>query len=299
MSAETRPAVRGSKRHALAALRAAALAALGVTILTAVVALPCPALADPVAPAVPPDPKTPAYWLEADVTMRLIPVGVSFHGARLVIFGSANRSGPAAADARGLDIVAVIQGTGSNLMVRRKSRVWGLWINTRSVEFDHAPKYYAVASTRALGEIASKAVLAGHGIGFDDVPIAASPIEAAGLNPGVLDEFRAAAIDLGIRDHAYVRDDHGITFAGNSLFRGEFDLPANIPLGALDVKVYLFRDGELLALHNSHLTLEREGFENFIYSFAHQHGWAYGIATVALAVLVGLLSSVVVSRRPR
>ena len=239
------------------------------------------------------------YQLEADVSMRNIPVDVSFSGASLVIFGSVNRVGPAAPDARTLDIVAVIQGARSRLTVWRKSNVFGLWINRKSVEFEGAPKYYSIASTRPLEVIASKAVMAENGIGFDDVPISTALGEAAGIKPELLAEFRRAAIKLGIRDRQYVRHDRGIMFVGSSLFRGELELPATIPVGQLDVNVYLFRGGELLTRYDTKLTLAREGFENFIYTSAQNSGFLYGLGTVALATGVGLFASYIVSLRTR
>jgi uncharacterized protein (TIGR02186 family) len=240
-----------------------------------------------------------SYRLEADVTMRNIPVDVSFSGASLVIFGSVNRVGPVAPDTRTLDVVAVIQGARSRLTVWRKSNVFGLWINRKSVEFEQAPKYYAVASTRPLERIATKSVLAENGIGIEDVPISTALGEAAGLKPAVLAEFRHAAIMIGVRERTYVRHDKGISFVGSSLFRGQLDLPASIPVGPLDVNVYLFRGGEMLTRYDTKVTLAREGFESFVYASAQQHGWLYGIASVALATCVGLLASYIVSLRSR
>lgn len=268
-----------------------ALGSLALALVAACCAVPV-AAADPAPPG-------PVYWLEADVSMRTIAVNVTFSGARLVIFGSVNRTGAAPADPRPLDIVAVVQGARSRLTVRRKTRVWGLWINTGTVEFEQAPRYYAVASSRPLKEIASEPVLAFNGIGFSDVPMTGVADEMAVQKAPALEDFRAAAIALGVRHHQYVRSEHAISFSGSSLFRGEIDLPANVPVGELGVNVYLFRGGELLARHDSHLTLERSGIENFIYTFAHQHSWAYGLATVALATGVGFLSSLIVSQRSR
>ena len=241
----------------------------------------------------------PAYWLEADVSMRTIPINVSFSGARLVLFGSANKAAIAPPDARPLDIVAVVQGPRSRLTVRRKTRVWGLWINTGTVIFNEAPRYYAVASTKPLNQIATEPILSSNGIGFSDVPMTGAADASAAQRPPALEDFRSAAIALGVRNHQYVRSDRAITFTGTSLFRGEIDLPANVPVGELAVNVYLFRGGELLARHDTHLTLERAGLENFIFTFAHQHAWAYGLATVALATAVGLISSLITGRRTR
>lgn len=242
---------------------------------------------------------SPVYRLEADVSMRSIPVDVRFSGARIVMFGSASRIGPPGTDAGPLEIVATVQGALSPFTVRRKAQVWGLWLNTRSVAFEQAPRYYAVASTKPLEQIATTAVLAENGIGFDKVPISTALGEAAGLSPVMIAEFRDAAIKLAIKRRHYVRQDNGIAFVGNALFRGQIDLPASIPVGQLDVSVFLFQRGRLIAHNQSRVSLEREGIEHIIYEFAQHHGFWYGIFTVALAVLVGLASSFLVSLRRR
>ena len=137
------------------------------------------------------------------------------------------------------------------------------------------------------------------GLGVDDVPITAAVPGAQSVPHDTLDDFRAAAIREGVREHHYVRFDRAISFVGSSLFRGEVDLPSNIPVGDLDVRVYLFGAGTLLARHDSHLKLEREGFEHFIYGFARQNPLIYGVATVLMAALIGLAGSFLAGRRLR
>ena len=240
-----------------------------------------------------------AYQLEADVSMRSIPVDVRFSGARLVMFGAASRSDPPGLDTGPMEVVAVVQGARALMTVRRKSLVWGLWINTRSIDFEQAPRYYAVVSTGLLESIATTAVLAENGIGFEQIPISTALGETAGLKPELIQEFRTAAIQTGIRRLDYVRQDGGIKFVGSSLFRGQLDLPATIPIGELDVSVFLFRGGQVVARTDSHVTLAREGFESFIYDFAHRHAFLYGILTVGLATCVGFASSFIVGLRRR
>ena len=213
------------------------------------------------------------------------------------MFGSVNRTGPPGVNEGPLDLVAVVQGARSQMTVRHKSHVWGLWLNTKSVVFEQSPRYYAVASTRPLEAIASAAVLTENGIGFEHVPISTALGEAAGIRPQLLNEFRDAAIGLGVRAKQYIREDGGIRFVGTSLFRSQIDLPASIPVGQLDVSVFLFRGGQVMTRTDSRVTLAREGFEQLIYQFANNHALLYGIFTVALAMGVGLLSSFIVSMR--
>jgi uncharacterized protein (TIGR02186 family) len=241
----------------------------------------------------------PGYRLEADVSMHAIPVDVRFSGARVVIFGSVDTTGPAPEVSAPLDVVAVVEAPRSELTVRRKSWVSGIWINTKSVVFEHAPTFYAVVATRALELVAPKAVLLENRIGLEQVPISTVLGDPDAAKPGLADEFRSNAIALGMRQKRYVREDDGINFVGANLFRGQIDLPASIPLGLLTVNVYLFEGGKLVGRYDSKVNLQREGVENFIYEFAHRQSLLYGIFTVALAGGVGLAASFLVGLRGR
>ena len=246
-----------------------------------------------------PERAPPVYRLEADVSMHAIPVDVRFSGARVVIFGSVDQTAPVPQPAQPLDIVAVIEAPRSELTVRRKARMSGLWINTKSVAFEHAPTYYAVVSTRPLEAVAPTAVLLENRIGLEQVPISTALGDPDAAKPGLTDEFRSAAIALGMRQKRYVRQDDGIGFVGANLFRGQIDLPATIPVGQLTVTVYLFQSGQLVSRYDSKVSLAREGVENVIYEFAHRHALLYGIFTVAMAAGIGLLASFIVGLRNR
>jgi len=258
---------------------------------------PAPAVIQPATPQTPSSPPQTTYRLETDISMRSIPIDVRFSGARVVIFGSASQMGPPPVNAGPIDVVAIIQGAPAHLTVRRKTNAWGVWLNTRSVEFEQAPRYYAVVSTRPLEAVAKTSVLAEYGIGFEHIPISTTLNQAIGLGPIQLNEFRDAAIQLGIANRQYVRLDGGLTFVGKSLFRGQIDLPATVPVGQLDVSVFLFRGGEVVARHENRVTVARQGFEHFVYEFAHRQSLLYGLMTVALATLIGATASLLIQLR--
>jgi hypothetical protein len=80
-----------------------------------------------------------AQTLTADLSSHVIGITTGFVGATLVLFGATERSG---------DIVAVVRGTPGDLVVRRKERIAGVWINGSSAVFHDAPSFYAIAATR-------------------------------------------------------------------------------------------------------------------------------------------------------
>ncbi|HZD25991.1 MAG TPA: TIGR02186 family protein, partial [Alphaproteobacteria bacterium] len=101
-----------------------------------------------------------AQPLVADLSDHLIAVTTGFSGAKLLLFGAMDPQ-------EGGDIVVVVRGPLRDLVVRRKDRIAGVWINNDAVEYRRVPSYYHLASTRPLTEIANAHVLAGLQIGLD------------------------------------------------------------------------------------------------------------------------------------
>jgi uncharacterized protein (TIGR02186 family) len=250
----------------------------------------------------PPLPALPEFQppesIQADVSTRSVAVTSSFTGTEIVIFGAVDNSRQQSAEAGLYDIVIVLEGAPTRTTVRRKSKVAGIWINTSSAVFQNVPSYYAIATTRPLEEIADKRLLEENEIGFSQIRMTPAPGNAEFV-PGDLTQYREGMIRIKMRDGLYVQADYDVAFIGRSLFRGSIDLPANVPVGPLVARVYLFREGKLLAKNVSKVKLEREGVERVLHDFAFQHSFYYGLATVLLAAAAGLVASRLFGRPAR
>jgi uncharacterized protein (TIGR02186 family) len=236
----------------------------------------------------------PVEKVEADVSTRSVEVTTGFTGHEILVFGAIDNSQqPDDAAGNYYDVVVVVEGTPLPVVVRRKSDVAGVWINTSSVLFASVPSYYAIASTRPIDQIAGPAVLELNSIGFAHIKMTPSPGIRWKLNEYELAGFRAAVIRLKQKEHLYVVEEKdGVTFTGRSLFRSTIALPANVPVGPLVARTYLFRNGEVLSAHIARVTLERKGIERLLHDFAFRYPFTYGIAAVMLAVLAGFAGSV-------
>lgn len=252
---------------------------------------------EPAKPAPPVDPNEQRREsVQADVSTRSVAVTSSFTGTEIVVFGAVDNSRQTSAEAGLYDIVIVLEGTPTELVARRKSRVGGIWVNTQSLTFVSVPSYYAIATTRPLDEIAPPNVLAEHDIGFQAVRM--TPVQGweTGLTTADLDDFKNAVIRLKQRDGLYVQEDYDVVFIGPSLFRASIDLPANVPVGPLVGRIYLFRDQRLLSTYTARVTLQREGLERFLHSFAMTQPFSYGVFTVVVAMAAGLIASTLLRR---
>jgi uncharacterized protein (TIGR02186 family) len=231
--------------------------------------------------------------VQADVSARTVSVTSSFNGTEIVIFGAVDNSQQPSAESGYYDVVIVVEGVPGRVVARRKNNVAGLWLNTSSATFDAVPSYYAVASTRPLDEIASEEFRASHGIGFQHLRMTPAFGQAQALSSEDLKEFRAAVIRLKQKEGLYVQDPYSVAFIGRSLFRSAIELPANVTVGPFTTRVFLFRDEKLLSQYSVRLSLEREGLERYLHSFAFGYPTLYGFVTVAIAIAAGLLASTV------
>jgi uncharacterized protein (TIGR02186 family) len=241
----------------------------------------------------------PAPTVEADVSTRTLEVTTGFTGHEIVVFGAIDNSAAPQGETGYYDVVIVVEGSPLPIVVRRKSDVGGVWINTSSVTFGAVPSYYAIASTRPSREIAEPPVLERHAIGFQHIKMTPSPKYKGALTDEDLAAFRDAVIRLKTKEKLYVTEPNGgVTFVGRSLFRATIPLPANVPVGPLVARTYLFHKGQVVSAQIARVTLHRAGVERVVHNFAFVYPATYGICAVLLAVAAGLLASAYFRRQP-
>jgi uncharacterized protein (TIGR02186 family) len=238
-----------------------------------------------------------AEGVEVDVSARSVAVTSTFSGTEIVAFGAVERSRQTSPEAGYYDVVIIFSGADGKAVVRSKSRVAGVWVNSDSMTFNGVPSFYGIISSRVLSEITDEKTLHKLAIGFDDLKIRPVLRNPAAVSEKEIADYKAAVIRLKKDDGLYVSSDYGVAFVGRSLFRATMRLPANIPIGTLTATTYLFHNGALLKSHVTHVKLERQGSERFIYSFARNQGFYYGITSVIIAVVAGIVASALFPRR--
>lgn len=234
--------------------------------------------------------------LEADVAARSVAVTSSFRGAEIILFGAVDDTKYTATTNRPFDVVIAIEGREEPVMMRKKSNVAGMWINTQAVRFNNVPSFYAVQSTRPLDEIADADLYRKHKIGIANI-LGAPVAHGTGLSDAELKPFADALRRLKQETGLYVEDDDSVSFTGRVLFRSTIDLPPSVLVGTLIARVYLLRDGELLANFTSDIRMERQGLMRYMHQLAFTYQLAYGILAVLLAAAAGIGASMLFRKK--
>jgi uncharacterized protein (TIGR02186 family) len=226
-----------------------------------------------------------AQALVADLSHHLIAITTAFVGTNVVLFGVAEGGG---------DIVVTVQGPRQDQVVRRKSRIAGIWVNWDSLAFRRVPSYYAVASTGPLDKIARPDVQANLEIGVEHLKL--EPIDAATLEISDIAAFQDALIRRKQEQGLYSRTPGLINFVGNELFRTTLAFPANVPPGIYQVQVFELKDGFAADAQRSTLVVSKVGLEADLFDFAQHRAPLYGLTAIALAIVSGWLASVIFRR---
>jgi uncharacterized protein (TIGR02186 family) len=231
-----------------------------------------------------------AEELVSGISQDLIQITSNYAGSDIVVFGAVE--GQANTDNHApKDVVVVVRGPDSDITVRRRDRVAGVWINHDAAKLSGMPAYYFLASTRPLKFIAPPDALTRYGIGLQN------------LQPDTVhshhdyEPFRQAALRHLTQGRLYTETPGGVEFLSDTLFRAHVPVPAGVARGQYNVEVYLLRGGVVESAQSTPLFIDQTGLERRLFNFAHNQPFGYGLAAVVMAMTMGWISSLLF-RRP-
>ena len=238
-------------------------------------------------------PTASADELAAGLSQDDIKISSSFTGTDLVLFGAIEGEGGAAIGAvQDRDVVVVVRGPDSAVVVRHKERLGPIWINRDQRRFIGVPGFYFVASTKPLSEIADAGTL-------DRFHLGLAHLDFKLPNGAVMPPtgYRSAVVRAKSREDLYSEHPGGVQFLSGSLFRTTVALPSNLPSGTYDANVYLFRKRQIVTAFSTPLRIGKSGIERLLFKFANNLPWLYGLLAVLLAGLAGWASAAVFRQR--
>ncbi len=234
-----------------------------------------------------------AETLVTDLSQSEIQITSQFAGSQLLLFGALERHATESTQTdqlavQGLDydIIVVVQSEPTDLVIRKKEKIGGIWINNENETVRGVPGYYVIGSTRALDEFLSPQEQRSLGLGLKNIKVTND-------NDMEVGEYKDALIRNMVSKRLYQEDYGNVTVKDEILFRATLDFPSNMPVGDYKADVYLVRDGEVVINHRTDLLVDKIGLERLIYNFAHEFPPLYGIMAILVAISAGLFSGFV------
>jgi len=231
-----------------------------------------------------------AESIQIGLSQDVIAITADFSGADLTIFGAVENADPTIIRQGRYDVIVVLEGPARPVVVRRKARVLGIWINTHSETFIGVPESYSVATTRMPQDITDPLSYKQLALGADNLHVA--PIDPGG-NPATIEEFTAALRERKKATGLYSERVGGVQFLSANLFRASLTLAPNIPVGTHKARAFLFRNGVFVKETSAQLAIVKSGFEQMLYRLANTYSALYGFGAVALAIVTGWLGRLI------
>lgn len=220
-----------------------------------------------------------AQPLLADLFKHRITIDSGFTGADVLLYGALDGEG---------DVVIVVRGPEERVVVRRKDRVAGLWINVDDVEFTGVPAFYAVAANRPIEDIVRRSFRGLHQIGLTSIRL-----DTADARPDEeIEPFREALLRNRVRDGLFTGEVGKVEFPGETLFRTLVHFPAEVTEGNYSAQIFLIRDGVEISAETIPLYVNKTGFQAEVNYWAHAQPAIYGLAAILLALFAGWIAAV-------
>lgn len=221
------------------------------------------------------------------LSQNRVAITANFDGSEILIYGAVKRDSPAPEDLGRMEVIVTVEGPSTPLVIRRKAKVAGIWLNRDSVNIDAAPSFYAVATTGNLDEILSGTEDLRYSITLPQV-IRAVGISAEASRP---QDFVDSLQRLRLQEDRYRISERSVQFLEETLFRADVVLPANLTEGNYNVRIFLTRGGKVVDSSAAIIGVRKAGLERFLFRAAHDQPAAYGIAALVLAGLAGWIAS--------
>ena len=216
------------------------------------------------------------------LSQNRVAITADFDGSEILIFGAIKRDAPIPVDDP-IDVVVAIEGPSEPLMVRRKEKRYGIWINTDAMEIDLAPAFYSVSTSGPFAQVLSETEDLRHHV---SVPKA---IRSVGATEHVSDPeaFTQAVIRIRRQNGLYQFNESTVDIAEETLFRTSVTLPSNLTEGTYKTRIFLTRHGEVVSHYETNIDVRKVGLERFLFNLSRERPLIYGLLSLAIAIAAG------------
>lgn len=228
----------------------------------------------------------PAQAAKEEVVLGLshdrVAITADFDGSEILIFGAVKRETPIP-DADQIQVVVTVSGPDSPVLVRRKEKKFGIWINADSVLVDSAPSFYAIATSAPLIQVLTDTEDLRYRISISRA------IRSVGAAMHIKDaqNFADAVVRIRKAEHLYSVRENTVAVDQQTLFRTAIEMPSNLTEGTYTARIFLTRSGRVVSHYETSIDVRKVGLERFLFTMSRERPFLYGLMSLAIAIAAG------------
>jgi uncharacterized protein (TIGR02186 family) len=220
------------------------------------------------------------------LSQNRVQITTNYDGSNILIYGAVKRDAPPPEGAR-LEVIVTVEGPAQPLVLRRKEKVAGIWINRSSVKISSAPSFYEVTTTAPLNDILSSTDDLRYHISLPQLIRAVGITNDAENAPDFVEALQRIRLDESRYRMAIGR----VQLVEDTLFRADVDLPANLGDGSYKVRLFILRGGKVIDSQERFIGVRKAGLERALFNLAHEQPFLYGVISLLLAAFAGWAAS--------
>jgi hypothetical protein len=248
---------------------------------------------------------------ELVVSPQTVNIGLNFSGADVTIGGKTPE---------GAAVVLVVDGPLDPVKIREKGKVLGLfWMTVDQAEVEDMPAFHIVRSSQPIEHLLSIEQQVRLGVDPESSNIldqarAVDPGDERPLSQEKQTEFVTALRDTYITEGQYTpwRCYHEAEAAdcdatapngaviqpdGRGHWQTTLGLPSDAPLGNYSVEAHYVKDGQVVMSEVATFNVEKTGVVDALGTMAEDNAMLYGAMSLAIAMVIGLGTGFVFTRR--
>ncbi len=238
------------------------------------------------APAAPVAAQAVEETVIAGLSQTHVSITTDFSGSEIFIFGAIKRDAPVPKDWP-LDVIVAVTGPLEPVIVRKKERRLGIWVNDAGVKVDAAPSLYAIATTGPFRDIISFTDDFRYKVGIENLVHFIGETYDEEFKEG----YPEALVRLRRAAGIYFELIGAVKVTEETLFETRIELPANLVEGDYRARIFLLRDKTVLDVFEASIKVRKVGLERWIYTMAQEQSALYGILSILVALTAGWLAS--------
>lgn len=237
-----------------------------------------------------PNSGTAANVLVTDVSKDHISIRTDFSGESLLLFGAIDTSLHGPVDG----VIVSLRGPDENVILRKKQKQFGIWVNGASYKMGPLPSFYAIVSSKELAKLMPFNEQKKRGIGAESLTanLLSDTPDLVAKN-----EALSAFIRLKQNEGLFAARTDKVEIINEKLFRAEINLPAGMPVGRYIMEFFAYKNGTLIGYQTGDLPVDIVGAGHILHQAAYEMSLLYGLLGVLMAILMGWSVAVLFRRQ--